>query len=489
MDIPKILLINGTSENLLDNPNIINGIDAQIVRIERKLNVVNYSLKNNYALIILDEYLSGMNSNESIEYLINSEGAQYTPIILMSSIPTKDFYKLPCVHKGSVDFIQKPVPGNIFLGKLKLFLQIYKTSIALQKSNKILCVSQKIAHVGNWEWDIAQNKYTLSEELCRIYGIKNSEKNRELKELNRKRVHPDDKKAFESLFLKTSATKSLGSITYRIILSSGEIRWLSANRPEIILYSKRGKPLIAVGTIQDITALKTSEEELKRTNLELMNFTYAASHDLHSPLNGISHISKWLEDDLQHAMTDETKKNMGLLRNRIKRMEVLLRDIMEFTTYRENENRTTLVDTKELIKEIIGYLDPPKKFSFDFYKNLPTFHTYRTPFWLIFRNLLQNTIKYHDKPKGRIKVTVKDRGSFYFFSVSDDGPGISSEFHSQIFNMFTRLKSYDEIEGSGIGLALVKKIVEKYNGKITLKSSKEKGSKFVFSWPKQMPVK
>jgi signal transduction histidine kinase len=117
--------------------------------------------------------------------------------------------------------------------------------------------------------------------------------------------------------------------------------------------------------------------------------------------------------------------------------------------------------------------------------SLPTLHTYAAPLETVLRNLVSNAIKHHDKPQGKIEISAKVKGDFIEFSVADDGPGIDPAFHDRIFQMFQTLRPRDQVEGSGIGLAVVEKIISNVGGTIRLESAPNKGATFIFTWPLQ----
>lgn len=230
--------------------------------------------------------------------------------------------------------------------------------------------------------------------------------------------------------------------------------------------------------------LEYSNSELERSNRELETFAYVASHDLKSPLRGIAQLSTWIEEDLAANEYAAVNGHTALLRNRIQRMEKLLDDLLIF--YRAGKSEGVLMDVNvnDMVKEIFEIQNNKPGLRLELVNHLPIFATLSTPFELIVRNLFSNAIKHHDKQEGVIQVSSHDINEYYFeFSVCDDGPGISEKFHSRIFGMFQTLKPRDELEGSGMGLALIKKIVENYGGTVTLKSA-GRGSCFSFSWPK-----
>lgn len=227
-------------------------------------------------------------------------------------------------------------------------------------------------------------------------------------------------------------------------------------------------------------------EALRRSNQELDAFAYAAAHDLKAPLRVILNASKWLEEDLEPHLTTETREHMSLLRSRVRRMERLLDDLLEYSRigHEAEAPPTEMIDAATLIENILTLLAPPKEFRVDVDPSLSGIEVTRMPLQEILINLISNAIKHHDKSVGRIEVFVDDFPKHYRFNVRDDGPGIPERFHEQIFKMFQTLKPRDKVEGSGMGLAMVRKHVEILGGEITLISAPGQGSTFSFTWPK-----
>ena len=232
--------------------------------------------------------------------------------------------------------------------------------------------------------------------------------------------------------------------------------------------------------------LEHSNNELQRSNKELETFAYVASHDLKSPLRGIAQLSTWIEEDLESKEYEAVAGHTVLLRNRIQRMEKLLDDLLIF--YRAGKTEGTLieVDVNQIVTELFEIQNNKPGLRLELGNQLPRILTLSTPFELIIRNLFSNAIKHHDKQEGVIKVSSKILNDHFFeFTVCDDGPGIPAQFHQRIFGMFQTLKPRDELEGSGMGLALIKKIVDTYGGEVTLKSE-GRGACFSFSWPQNI---
>jgi signal transduction histidine kinase len=230
---------------------------------------------------------------------------------------------------------------------------------------------------------------------------------------------------------------------------------------------------------------------IEAVNKELEEFAYIASHDLKAPLRVIDNASKWLEEDLQEHLTPETRENMNLLRGRVGRMEKLLDDLLEYSRIGRtvDERYAEVVTGSAMIDNILTLLAPPRGFTVASSPGFADINVQRMPLQQILMNLVGNAIKHHDKKKGHIEVTMEDGESYFTFAVRDDGPGIPAQFQDQIFKMFHTLKPRDQVEGSGMGLAMVRKNVEVFGGTLDLESSEGKGSVFRFTWPKQQRMK
>lgn len=238
-----------------------------------------------------------------------------------------------------------------------------------------------------------------------------------------------------------------------------------------------------VGTLRDISIWKKAEKKLKESNEDLELFAYAASHDLKSPLRAIYNLSQWLCEDIGDKLIDEHKKNLILIHQRAIRLEKLLDDLFEYSRASNNINDAEILSAKTIVSQVVHVLDVPEGITIKIDDNLKTITTYNMPLKQVFHNLINNAIKHHDKTKGTIDILGKVVDNQIQFIVSDDGPGISKKYHTKIFEMFQTLKSRDEIEGSGMGLSIVKKIISRCDCKIWLESKVGLGTKVYFTWP------
>ncbi|NND60886.1 MAG: HAMP domain-containing protein [Gammaproteobacteria bacterium] len=228
--------------------------------------------------------------------------------------------------------------------------------------------------------------------------------------------------------------------------------------------------------------------ELERSNRELDEFAYVASHDLRSPLQGIKSLAEWIAEDNAESLPQKSQRHLEQMQQRVGRLERLLDDLLQYSRAGRVHGTITDVDTRQLCLDTVALLDPPEGFAVNIAEQMPTMKTAPAPLEQVMRNLVNNALKHHDREQGVIDISCRPNGVFNEFTVRDDGPGIDPRYHDQVFKMFETLSPRDDVEGSGMGLAVIKKTVESYGGTIRLESESERGASFTFSWPKEFPV-
>lgn len=219
--------------------------------------------------------------------------------------------------------------------------------------------------------------------------------------------------------------------------------------------------------------MERSNVQLKQNNEELESFIYIASHDLRSPLRAIYNISSWVKEDIDNK--EQTEEYLGIMQSRVRRMEKLLDDLLEYSRVGRVNQVAREADTKQMIKDVFALEHKTERFTLHLDENLPVFRTFVTPLEVVFRNLIGNTLKHHTGEQGNIWVNVETDASHFTFIFRDDGPGIEGKYHERVFGMFKTLESRDKVEGSGMGLALIQKIVDTYGGSIRLESELGQG--------------
>jgi len=250
-----------------------------------------------------------------------------------------------------------------------------------------------------------------------------------------------------------------------------------------------GQPMVLAGII-DVTARRRIEREweqqrneLERSNADLEEFAYAASHDLKAPLRGISHLVEWITEDITANASAQTLENLTLLQGRVSRMQLLLDGLLAYARVGHTHTPVEEVDIAELVRETVAMLAPPAGFEVVCEGEMRTIRTQRTPIQVVLENLISNGLKHHDRASGRITVSMQRTSDMVEFRVTDDGPGIPKHFQERVFLIFQTLASRDVVESSGIGLAIVKRKVQIHGGRIWIESEPPaRGTSFVFTW-------
>ena len=293
----------------------------------------------------------------------------------------------------------------------------------------------------------------------------------------------------------------------RYLHKEGHLVWIHLSI--VLLRDPAGAPQYFIAVMQDISERKRQEQalqelnttleerirdrtaalertngELERSNRELDKFAYVASHDLKSPLRAIENLAQWISSDAASLLPAESQVHLEKMQGRVKRMEKLLDDLLAYSRAGRYQYKIEKVNVQTIVQDAIYLLSPPPEFTFALEAEVPDYVGQRVPLETVLRNLLGNAIKHHNRPDGYVRVTAQDLGERIEFVVSDDGPGIEPQFHERIFEMFQTLQPRDKVEGSGMGLTIVKKLIESLGGTINIESSEGAGATFRFVWMK-----
>ena len=229
-------------------------------------------------------------------------------------------------------------------------------------------------------------------------------------------------------------------------------------------------------------------DEVEEANKSLDAFAYVASHDLKAPLRDITNLSTWIADDARDALPAGSRRHLDLLRDRVTRMERLLDDLLAYSRAGRIRSKPEDVTAAALIEEAVALAGPRDGFEIRVAGADRSLTTPRTPLVQVLRNLVDNALKHHDRPRGVVSIDVADApGGMCRFVVADDGPGIPAAFHERVFQPFQTLRPRDQVEGSGMGLAIVKKLIESHGGRIAIEAHDGPGARLAFTWPRRSP--
>jgi PAS domain S-box-containing protein len=298
-------------------------------------------------------------------------------------------------------------------------------------------------------------------------------------------VHPDDRESTLEAIDRLAQGLLVVDFVNRYQARDGRFLWIAWRSAP---WAERG---LIYAVARDITEQRQTHElldrqrsELARSNADLEQFANMASHDLRAPLRHVANLAAWIEEDMPRALPEKVRENLENLRSMVHRMEKLTDDILRYSRVGREPEEVCLVDTAAMLEELVILLSPPEGIRVTWDPGMPTFTTAKSPLEQVFRNIIGNAIQHHHRQEGNIRIVVDTPDDIYQFGVIDDGPGIPSDFREKIFAMFQKGPQGDKADGSGFGLALVKRIIESHGGSIWVDSVDGGGSAFRFTWPK-----
>jgi PAS domain S-box-containing protein len=358
----------------------------------------------------------------------------------------------------------------------------------LADSEARLVDAQRTAGVGNWEWNVRRDIVTGSREFYRLFDAAPEELARF--EQFVERLHPDDRGPVAREVELALRDSRLYDIGYRVRLRDGGWRYLQARGTTFT--DDGGQPDRMAGTCLDVTEARRSQESLKelnaslaRSNEELEQFAYVASHDLQEPLRMVASYTQLLAERYQGQLDARADRYIAYAVDGAKRMQGLINDLLTLSRVGTRTIPFAPVRCDEVIAEVVRDLgkaieDCGARLSLG---PLPTVLADRTQLGQVFHNLLANALKFRGEATPALEVSARREGARWRLCVADNGIGIAPQYHERIFIIFQRLCEWGKYPGSGIGLAIVKKIVERHGGRVQVESAAGEGARFSFTMP------
>lgn len=266
----------------------------------------------------------------------------------------------------------------------------------------------------------------------------------------------------------------------------GSYYWIKTTLVPFV--NQENQPYQFIEIAFDITKEKEQLIEIQKKNAQLDQFAYVVSHDFKVPLRGISTLAEFIEEDLEGQIDGEVLQNFSLLKDRAKRMESLINDILHYSKIGRSESESSNCDLNTLMEEVKESLIIPEQFKIEVTDCLPTLFAPRPYLYQAFSHVVLNAIKYNDKEQGELAISFENHEDQILLKFKDNGPGIEPQFHEKIFQVFQTLSNEKEAESTGIGLSIVKKTCEELGGDITLESEIGVGTTFMITLPKRLVV-
>lgn len=418
----------------------------------------------------------------------------------------KQCHKEIWVHKKkNGDLFYAEITSNAieYLGKkAKLVLSIDRTeqTIAEQdvrKSNERITFLSQATFDAMWDWNVETNEITWNEGISKMFDLSDPSEAQK-PDWWSNNLHPEDKERVER--------KKSYHLENKIPRWEDEYRMKTGNSYKYIndrgyiIFNEQSKPVRMIGAMQDLTERKSHEimlqklnnslekraTELAESNTELERFAYVASHDLQEPLRMVSSFLQLLEKRYKDKLDNKAHEYINYAVDGAERMKRLILDLLEYSRVNSSKTEVEDVDLNDIVKELqFTYKNFLEETNGTINTNkLPVIKGSKTQILQLFQNLIGNACKYKSTAPPIIDISYEDQQSCYQFAVADNGIGINSKFFHKIFIIFQRLHNRDEYSGTGIGLAICKKIIDKHGGRIWVTSTQGQGSTFYFTLPK-----
>jgi len=363
---------------------------------------------------------------------------------------------------------------------------------ALRLSAEQLNRAQHYAHVGSWTWDIATNELQWSDEMFELFGIDKATFTGSLPDVISSAIHPDDREAVERANSEVTENGNATPLEYRVIWPDGSVHAVWAEAGEM-LRDDNGQPAKLRGTVQDVTerrqardALLEAVHNLERSNQDLEQFAYIASHDLQEPLRMVSMYTELLRKRYRDQLDADANDFIDFAVEGAQRMSQLLGDLLDYSRVSTRGTEPRPVSAQAVMEHVLANLrgqiaDTGGSLSV---ADLPTVMADESQLMRVFQNLISNSLKFHRVGVAPdISVTAKPHGAMWQFYITDNGIGIEADYFEQAFEAFRRLQPRAEYPGTGIGLAICKRIVERLGGEIWVERSNETGTTVCFTLP------
>lgn len=384
------------------------------------------------------------------------------------------------IYNKQEDFAQ-----SIQYGKNALYIS---EAISLNEvsQNVYKLLSKNYAELGDYQlgFDYQQKYINLRDSLF------SDQQSQQVAEMQTK--YETEKKEAENELLKIQSRQNDAIIRQKNYLNIAIGAILLLATLLAVFYYRNFKQKSAINQVLEeevlerTAALRSANQQLSQSNAELKSFAYISSHDLKEPLRNISSYTSLLERTIDHSAVTETKEYIQLLKDNTQQMYRLIQDVLAYTTLGENATKEReLVDLNAVMKQVkqaLSEITEEKKVEINC-DTLPTVKATSTELFLVLKNLIENGVKYNKNPNPVIDITTKTEDNKQIIAISDNGIGIAPEYHKRIFEMFKRLHTRSEYEGTGMGLAICQKIISRLNGTLTLESEQGKGSTFFITLP------
>jgi len=500
----NILVVDDRPDGLLALEAVLSCDQYNLFKASSGQEALRYALYNDFAVILLDVQMPEMDGFETAKLLRETNRSQYTPIIFVTAINKEVRYINQGYESGAVDYILKPFDPFILKSKVNVFVDLFRKNLQIKQQTDLLRqieAQEKERQISEIKQDGLRSYTHLADAVphsivkVKPSGVVEYFNQQWLEYTGFKTeidwaliVHPKDKGKFQAFWLGMQHQNNQAcEVEVRLRSNTdGIYRWhLVRAVPDI----KNGENICWIISCTDIDNIKRTEEsfkmlsqELNRSNKELEEYAYVASHDLKEPLHVVSSFVHLLEKRLQPKLEDSERQYLKFIRDGVNQAQRLIKDLLEYSCIGKEKSYEP-VDISSVVTEVLANLktlidEAGARIECN---AMPKVVANYLEMVQLFQNLIVNAIKYKGQKPPEIKISSRLEGEVWVISIKDNGIGIDPQYKERIFDMFQRLHGKSEYSGTGIGLAICKKIVENHGGRIWIDSTLGDGTTFYFT--------
>lgn len=412
-----------------------------------------------------------IHSTKELEVLLNSNLPSY---VLWVGLAFEIFYvtALMLLHKhrnNAVNLAQQVVQEHRIAAKIGLENE-QRYNLAIEGSA-----------VGLWDWDLVNDDIFWSDHFLEFLGLLGHDNHISMA-FFRDVLHPDDLGKVTAAVDEHLQGNAPFNLEYRLRHANNSYIWVHVAGQA--LWAADGTPLRMSGSASDITENKLSADKLITLNSELTKFAHLASHDLKTPLRGINNLTHWIEEDCAGKLDEETVSRLQMIRERVQLTQTMLQDILIYSESGVASVQTEWVKPSQMLAEIVEYMQLNAQQEVIFDKDIPEIYTVATQLRQVFSNTISNAFNHHDRERQMVEVVCEVQSDGLKFAFIDDGPGIPPEYHLRVFELFHTLQAKGKGGGSGLGMSIIKRLVESQHGEVHIESTEgTRGTSICFTWP------
>ncbi len=495
----KILIVDDKADKAMALESLLLDLKQDIIKARSGEEALRELLRDDFAVILLDVKMPNMDGFETAQMIRSRKSSEHTPIIFITAYNDGETDMARGYALGAVDYIFSPVIPEVLRAKVMVFIDLYRKTrqVRAQGEQLRLAAEQRAVSVqlrldsllnrldvGVFRTDVDGLLIEANPAFYRLLGLSPTVNNVNLHDLY---VHPAER---DQVIAKVLASEQVQRLPVRMRRGDGQHLWVSMTKT--LISGENGGKLLE-GMVEDVTARKEAEEvlirkseELARSNAELEQFAYVASHDLQEPLRMLSAYSSLLSKRYASQLDAKAQEFLGYTVEGAVRMQGLINDLLAYSRAGAREARADSMDFEVALDRCLFNLQTAiqEAGAVVTHDPLPKAAGDELLLTQLLQNLIANGIKFRTEPP-RIHVSARHVDGAWEVSVADNGIGIDPEHHERIFGIFQRLHPRDRFGGTGIGLAVCRKVVQRHGGRIWVDSEVGKGSTFRFTVPDQ----